>query len=511
MGLVMWLLLLVTMATAMTTSSFSAANSTVTTSTTTVPTSVTPAPSTTGDRLVFCHFMIGITSNRQSSSDYDDDMKRAKDLGIDAFALNIGTDSYTDTQLGYAYDSASHNGMKVFLSFDFNWWATSQGSAVGAKIKQYADHPAQLSVDGKVFVSSFAGDGVDISAMTSAAGQDLFFAPNFHPGQGDFSAIQGALNWLAWPNNGNNKAPTPGHNVSVEDGDNAYIAALKGKPYIAPASAWFSTHFGSEVSYSKNWVFPSDLLWFNRWEEILSLKPRFIEIITWNDYGESHYIGPLSSPHTDDGSSKWVMDMPHTGWLEMSEPFIAAYKAGSQNVSDYIQDEKLIYWYRPTPRSLDCDATDTTMGGNPNNASGNFFRGRPNGWETMADEVFVVALLKSPATVQVQSGNQSQQTFQAPAGASAWTAPMGVGKQQFSVTRGNQTLLSGTSLNDIVDTCICGIYNFNAYVGTLPAPKSIDQLQSAGLAEISQGLKAPCPTNTLGATSTSSVSQRRKW
>jgi hypothetical protein len=40
----------------------------------------------------------------------------------------------------------------------------------------------------------------------------------------------------AWPNNGNNKAPTPGANVTVEDGDQAYITALKGKPYIARRS-----------------------------------------------------------------------------------------------------------------------------------------------------------------------------------------------------------------------------------------------------------------------------------
>ncbi|KAG7422237.1 Mutanase [Fusarium oxysporum f. sp. rapae] len=51
------------------------------------------------DRLVFAHFMIGIVGNRQSSADYDDDMKRAKSTGIDAFALNIGTDDYTDAQL----------------------------------------------------------------------------------------------------------------------------------------------------------------------------------------------------------------------------------------------------------------------------------------------------------------------------------------------------------------------------------------------------------------------------
>ena len=75
------------------------------------------------------------------------------------------------------------------------------------------------------------------------------------------------------------------------------------------ASPWFSTHYGPEVSYSKNWIFPADLLWYNRWAEILDLAPQYVEIITWNDYGESHYIGPLSSPHVDDGGSKWVNDM----------------------------------------------------------------------------------------------------------------------------------------------------------------------------------------------------------
>lgn len=59
-------------------------------------------------------------------------------------------------------------------------------------------------------------------------------APNFHPGQADFSTIDAALNWMAWPNNGNNKAPTAGANVTVEEGDEAYIAALgSANTYIA--------------------------------------------------------------------------------------------------------------------------------------------------------------------------------------------------------------------------------------------------------------------------------------
>jgi hypothetical protein len=410
-------------------------------------------------------------SDRTGPSDFDDDMKRAKAIGIDAFALNIGVDPYTDQQLGYAYQSAANNGMKVFISFDFNWWSPSQGTAVGQKVAQYASLPAQLKINGATFVSSFAGDGLDVAAMRSAAGTDVFFAPNFHPGNNDFSNIDGALNWLAWPNNGNNKAPTPGANVTVESGDSAYINALAGKPYIAPASAWFSTHYGPEVSYSKNWVFPSDLLWYNRWNEILSLGPQFVEIVTWNDYGESHYIGPLSSKHYDDGSSKWANDMlvfpknhinklmmcrPHDGWLDLAVPYIAAYKAGATSVNSYITSDRIVYWYRQNLRDLNCDATDTCMV-QANNGSGNYFIGKPNGYQDMADSVFVVTLLTAPAQLTVNSGSNSQ-TFNVPAGASSYQVNMGLGQQSFILKRNGAVVqnMEGASLKDITNVCNCG-------------------------------------------------------
>ena len=161
-------------------------------------------------------------------------MKRAKSLGIDAFALNIGVDPYTDQQLQLAYQSAANNGMKVFISFDFNWWNIGQASAIGQKIAQYGSLPAQLMVDNKSFVSSFAGDGINVAALRAAVGRPIFWAPNFHPEYGtDMSTVDGLLNWMAWPNNGKNKAPTPGANISVADGDRAYINALQGKAYIA--------------------------------------------------------------------------------------------------------------------------------------------------------------------------------------------------------------------------------------------------------------------------------------
>lgn len=183
----------------------------------------------------------------------------------------------------------------------------------------------------------------------------------------------------------------------------------------------------------------------------------------------------------------------------MAKPFIAAYKAGSRLPVRFIEEEKLVYWYRPTPKDVDCDATDTTMQGSSSNAEGEFSRGRPDGAHTMKDEVFVVTMLKMPALVRVQSGDKSE-TYIAPPGVWSHSVPMGVGAQSFKVTRGFRTVqaLSGTSLRDVVDTCVCGIYNFNAYVGTLPAEASVDQLQPAGLTMLSEGLKVTPQINTLG-------------
>ncbi|KAF4871697.1 Mutanase [Colletotrichum siamense] len=440
-----------------------------------------------GENLVFCHFMIGIVGARSSASEYDADMQHAKAAGIDAFALNIGTDSYSEAQLDLAYQSAANNGMKVFISFDFNWYGVSEAARVGQMIAKYASRPAQLIVDGKVFASSFAGDGMDVAAMRSAAGVSVFWAPNYHPEYGtDFSVIDGALNWLGWPNNGRNKAPDGYGNVTVQQGDQAYIAALNGKPYIAPVSPWFFTHFGPEVPYSKNWVFPSDTLWYDRWQEILTLKPRFLEIVTWNDYGESHYVGRLDSPHGDDGNSKWVYGFPHNGWLDMAKPFINAFHNGGSDVKPYISEDQIVYWFRPTLRSLNCDATDITMA-DANNVSGNYFKGRPYGWETMQDKVFVVTLLKEAGSVSINVGGTSV-TVQAPAGAAKFSVDMKPGAISFSLARGGSTVLSGTAGMQILDHCPCGIYNFNPYVGTIPAVQP-DELLPAAYSSIYAGLK----------------------
>lgn len=214
--------------------------------------------------------------------------------------------------------------------------------------------------------------------------------------------------------------------------------------------------------------------------------------------------------------------MPHDGWLEMAKPFIAAYHAGDSTPDAHIDSESLTYWYRIAPGTANCDATDTTMQ-SADNSSGNYFMGRPDGWATLTDQVFVVALLKSAGTVQVNSGG-SVYVKDVPAGASAFSVDFKLGPQTFTLSRNGQTVLSDTSLKQISDQCNCGLYNFNAYVGTVPAGP-LDPLVGPALQQFSNGLKVACaaqpslpasppspatPTTTISvaAVATSAVSIR---
>lgn len=161
-------------------------------------------------------------------------------------------------------------------------------------------------------------------------------------------------------------------------------------------------------------------------------------------------------------------DRPHDGWLDMSKPFIAAFKDGASSPNGYITSDELIYWYRPAPRDVNCDSTDTCMVP-ANNGSGNYFIGRPNGWATMRDSIFVVSLLQAPALIRVNTGGIVFD-YNAPAGAFAQSLPMNVGNQSFAIIRDGKTVLSGASLKPIINGCVCGLYNFNAYGRTTCRP-----------------------------------------
>lgn len=225
-------------------------------------------------------------------------MAYAMEIGIDAFALNNAkVDSYTPTQLANAYQAAENVGFKCFLSFDFAYWSNGDTSQITAYMNEYAGHPAAMQYNGGAVVSTFVGDSFDWGPVKSGTSHQIFAIPNLQdPAEANSlqTSFDGAFSWYAWPTDGGNSI-IPGPMTTVWD--DRFGTDLKGRPYMArkslintlltikanyelfaPAvSPWFSTHFNS-----KNWVFICEELITDRWNEMLSLQPELIEIVTWN-------------------------------------------------------------------------------------------------------------------------------------------------------------------------------------------------------------------------------------
>ncbi|KAJ2972466.1 hypothetical protein NUW58_g9180 [Xylaria curta] len=308
----------------------------------------------TADRQVFAHYIVGLTSG-QTRDQWQVDISQAKASGIDGFALNIGSqDNYNDAQLHLAYDVASSNGFSLFLSFDMqaSHWEADQ---IISYINTYKGFTSQFRVNNLPVVSTFEGPSqANIWPGVRAATGGIFFMPDWASlgahGVGDkLSLIDGAFNWGAWPE-ANQLTMSTGNDV-------AYKSVLNNKPYMMGVSPYFYTNL---PAFNKNWYSSSDSLWFDRWKQVFDINPAYIEIITWNDYGESSYINAPISRQIVAGAETYVAGFDHSAFRFVLPYFISAYKAGNPNVA--VPREGALAWYRTTPATICSNGGKLTTG-----------------------------------------------------------------------------------------------------------------------------------------------------
>ncbi|KAF8183506.1 glycosyl hydrolase family 71-domain-containing protein [Mycena galopus ATCC 62051] len=191
----------------------------------------------------------------------------------------------------------------------------------------------------------------------------------------------------------------------------------------------------------------SDTLLIDRWNEILNLHPQLVKLITWNDFGESHYIGPLhperTSVNTPSGDSDGAIQ-----W-------------------DVYQLERLVL--RVNHQTVHCCLQKRRPRDNLSQRKANFGFGTRassigTGPTPRADGVWAATLLASPATLTMTSGTCSYTTT-APAGINYFATGMGSGQPTFKLVRNGVTINQGTG-GLSTDLNSCNIYNFNAFVGS---------------------------------------------
>ncbi|KAI0917175.1 hypothetical protein AcV5_007718 [Taiwanofungus camphoratus] len=440
-------------------------------------------------KLVVAHMMVGNTYP-YTVDNWASDIALAHASGIDGFALNVGSDSWQPDRVADAYQAAasSGTGFKLFLSFDMSALPCSSPSdaqTLRNYISTYASHSNQLIVNGRVFASTFSGETCTfgqgsvqqgwqsqfVSQLTGA--NAVNFVPSFFVDTSTFGQydgiINGMFNWNGgWPtstttsslgglnsdlgvaNFGNQVIQALNATIGAFDTDQQWLSGLNAlsasqPTYMAAVSPWFFTHYGPQ-SYNKNWIYLADYhLYPTRWETLVDNRNSvdIAEIVTWNDYGESHYIGPIEGAQPN--SQGWVDGFNHTGWLDMTNYYATAFKTGSYPA---ITEDKLYMWARPHPK--DANAPDPVP--------------QPTNFQLTEDNLWAVVFATEPATVTLATSDSTSQTFAVPAGVTKLTVPLTPGGYMHGTISRNGANVIDLQPGGYTFETNPSMYNFNAFV-----------------------------------------------
>ncbi|KZT21111.1 glycoside hydrolase family 71 protein [Neolentinus lepideus HHB14362 ss-1] len=408
--------------------------------------------------------MVGNT-HPYTIEDWLEDIKLAHRHDIDGFALNIGRESWQRDRVLDCYAAALQSQLhfKLFISFDMTSIPSEREEDIGLLldyVRLVSQHPNQFLYDGKVMISTFAGENsmfghADLNHGWMAVKKALegikpihlipsfFVEPARHP---KLKCSDGYFNWNGgWPLHLTPNSPPEEIRCPRLDTDSHHIRHLSGKTFMAAISPWFFTHYGA-ASWNKNWIYRGDdWLLVRRWEQLVVARDNvdIVQIISWNDYGESHYIGPIKGAQPN--SQAWVNGYPHDAWLELTSYFARAFKTGKYPP---ITTDTIYIWGRPHPK--DAWAPDDVP--------------RPRNWELTDDVFWVVVMATAPAIITLSSGSEDAKSFQLHAGLSKLCHPLVPGGTM-RAELGRDGVLVTSCKPDSFEFQSCPVlYNFNALV-----------------------------------------------
>ncbi|KZV73756.1 glycoside hydrolase family 71 protein [Peniophora sp. CONT] len=410
-------------------------------------------------KAVFAHFLV---ANSQSfdSNQWHTEITTAQSLGIQGFVLDTAGNSYEPSQIATAYGVAEPLGFLFLFSFDFSHaWSVSEMASL---ISAHATSKATYKWNNAVLVSSFQGEAngnafwSSLKSTLSSEAITISLAPAFisfrDPSQtsallSQFPSIDGFMNWWSWPEDNGQTLTTAT--------DLAYQSAIKSSrtgPFIMSVSPWQFKNLNSQSGdLSNDWVELSDTLIKYRWEQAINdVKPDIVEIVTWNDYAESHYIAALN-PNVQMAADAhaYVDGADHTPWQFIMKHYISWYMKGTEPA---VATDQVVVWYRLHPKAAACSTPS-----------------QPRNSAFPADAVFAFALLTSPATVTMDIGINNHFQWDAPAGVSMGSVPFPQQDNQIpfiQIIRNGAVVESGHL--SATWSKECQTYNFNPFVGVVP-------------------------------------------
>ncbi|KAF5338051.1 hypothetical protein D9758_014254 [Tetrapyrgos nigripes] len=383
------------------------------------------------------------------------DFERMESCGIDAVALNVGGDQWQfDQQLNFAYEAAAKTSVRVFISFDFTAFPCDVAQTI-RYINNFQDHPAQFRYAGKPMISSYSGTCLGVDGWKEVRSKTGGYLMPFTYEQ-DYQDLRKDMTWgfldswycwgCAWPQG----------NYSKNTADDHYYMDILGKRYATTISGWIYTHYDYKNFYLRG----EDWLLATRWEQLFDLRDQltFVEMITWNDFGESDYFGPLTAGLQPEGTT-WATNFPHDAWLDMSQYYIEAFKTGSWPI---VTENEVYFWCRPHPAAANALNDRLT---------------KPTGWDWASDALWAIVFCTARCDVELWMGSRHQMYPGLPTGVSKIKMDLGSDDEGFI---GVRMYLSITTPSFEVERIQVAehstqgsfeysqfpeMYNYNVYVG----------------------------------------------
>lgn len=420
-------------------------------------------------KLVFAHYMVCIPTygGNQTLDDYKQEIRDAQQRGIDGFALNCGNwtkrEQHYKTRSNMMYEAARElgTGFRLFFSAD----GVSPEEAADMVFTFY-DHPNQFRYNNKPVLSTFGGKtewGLKIVETVRAAGKGVFFVPYYYPKNVTETPREEHADQLLADN------PTlDGFFYFGAAGSPAQIAASNsilsrkwlgaGKVYMASVTPYYRGFGGNYRCFETGGM--RGLA--QEWEGAIRDGATWVEIVTWNDWGEASYVAPFGAPEqTKHWNGHWGPMLPHVAFLDASRYYIDWYKTGTP---PRIERDALYYFYRLHPKNV----PGIVKPGDKERKTG-----IPGGAAKLDDQVYVTLFLTKPARLTIHSGT-AEQTFDVKAGVEHVEMPFAPGRQRFVLKRGGSdpsgetTLIDKTGEQEISATDTWG--NFNYFSGSATAP-----------------------------------------
>ncbi|KAL7279978.1 hypothetical protein ACG7TL_006389 [Trametes sanguinea] len=447
-------------------------------------------------KLVVAHHIVGLTAAFTLDT-WTQDVALASSKGIDGFALNIAADDFTFDQVGLAYQAAAkvNPNFKLFLSLDMgalNNQISCNSSDAATFIRNvtatFLTQPNQLQVDGKALVSTFAGESCtfgEADVFTGWRNQftqhpdlagKIHFVPSFFIDIQQFKNFQGVMDGDfnfngGWPigltteaapqllrgtPDFNNLSPDQQATIASQIGgfdvDDQHITQLglianSAHTYMTAVAPWFFTHF-NQTAGNKNFIFDADdHLYVTRWQNVIQNRDKvdLVELVTWNDFGESHYLGPIEG-NLPPGSEVWTNGFDHQGFLEITNHFATWYKTGTEPA---ITTDQLVMWARPHPKNAKASNDPLPP---------------PTNFELTQDQLWAVVLATAPASLTLATGDNASQTFDVQPGVNKFNMTLTPGGfMQGTLTRDNAAVIdlkpAGYTFDPNPTT-----FNFNIFV-----------------------------------------------